>query len=105
MSEAWKGGSTRAWTKQRRRVLDQNQIVNGGRCALAIAGVCTIWAKQVHHVKGRAVTGDDPRWLAATCAACNAHIGDPQAHPASCYCGYGYDRGPQPPRPRRVSRW
>lgn len=102
MSQSWAGGSTRAWTKLRARKLADNTIANGGRCELAIRGTCTIWARQVHHVKGRAVTGDDPRWLAAACAACNGHIGDPQAHSADCYCGYGYSGSPQP---RQVSRW
>lgn len=90
MSRSWKGGSTRAWRKLRERVLEENRLTNGGRCTLAIVGVCTIWANTVHHVKGKAATGDDPRWLAAVCKACNLHIGEP---PLSA------------PEPRRVSRW
>jgi len=34
---------------------------------------------QVHHVRGRAVTGDDPRYLVGSCPACNVAVGDPLA--------------------------
>ncbi|MFG1800201.1 hypothetical protein ACGFI4_08510 [Micromonospora carbonacea] len=33
-----------------------------------------------HHTHGRAITGDDPRFIVAACEACNLHIGDPTAH-------------------------
>ena len=98
---AWAGGSTTRWRKLRARILAANLASNAGRCAAAISGVCTGIATEVHHVKGRSVTGDDPKWLAALCRACNQHIGDPQAHPAHCFCGWGYAR----PRMRRVSTW
>jgi hypothetical protein len=58
-------------------VLAENLATNQGRCTLAIARVCTGEATQVHHVLGRRTTGDDRRYLAATCAACNLHVGDP----------------------------
>ena len=32
-----------------------------------------------HHVAGKAATGDDPRFMVATCAPCNLAIGDPLA--------------------------
>lgn len=34
----------------------------------------------MHHTHGKAVTGDDPRYLVAACEACNLHIGDPTQH-------------------------
>jgi hypothetical protein len=80
MSKSWKGGSTRAWRLLRQQVLLQNQIDNEGRCRLAIDGVCTGRANTVHHTLGRAVTGDDPRYLMATCAQCNRYIGEPAKH-------------------------
>ena len=49
-------------------------------CQLRMAGVCTTVATCVHHVKGRAVTGDDPRWLVAACDECNLAVGDPATH-------------------------
>lgn len=85
MSNAWAAGSTRAWRRVRAAVLAHNQLPkrlggNDGRCTQQIPGVCTGQATQVHHTLGRAVTGDDPRYLEATCAPCNQHIGEPRRH-------------------------
>lgn len=80
MSKAWASGSTRAWRQLRERVLIQNQISNQGKCRLAIDDVCTGRANTVHHTLGRAVTGDDPRYLMAVCKACNLHVGEPAKH-------------------------
>jgi len=33
----------------------------------------------VHHIRGKRVTGDDPRFLITACTACNLHMGDPSA--------------------------
>ncbi len=60
-------------------MLAENVRVHDGRCQLSIPDVCTGEATQVHHVLGRAVTGDDPRYLVAACAECNVHVGDPAA--------------------------
>lgn len=76
MSRGWQGGSTRAWRALRAAVLADNQVTNAGRCTLALRG-CTGQAEAVHHVLGRAVTGDDPRYLAAVCAWCNGSAGEP----------------------------
>lgn len=92
MSKNWEGGSTARWRKTRAWVLAVNQEANRGRCTLAIPGVCTGVADCVHHVRGRGVTGDDPRYLAAVCQACNLKVGDPT-------------RGVALPQPKRVSRW
>lgn len=89
MSRAWRGANNRAWSVVRRRVLDENQRVNAGRCRLRLRG-CTGEAREVHHVLGRATTGDDPRYLMATCRECNIAAGDPSAV--------------SPPH-RTVSRW
>jgi hypothetical protein len=40
-----------------------NLLYNGGRCTLGIDGVCTGQADTVHHTLGRAVTGDDRRYI------------------------------------------
>jgi hypothetical protein len=32
----------------------------------------------VHHTLGRAVTGDDPKYLGACCSECNLKIGEPK---------------------------
>lgn len=71
-------------------MLAENVRTNHGRCVLAIVGVCTGDAREVHHVLGRAMTGDDPRYLVATCRACNLKVGDPMAGQ---------------PRHKRVTRW
>jgi hypothetical protein len=81
MSRAWKGGSTRAWRTLRAEVLWDNLLTNGGRCTLRIAGVCTGWAQVAHHTLGRAVTGDDPRYIKAACKACNLRVGNPGRQP------------------------
>lgn len=90
MSKAWARGSTYKWRRLRARVLEANAAENGGRCVVAIEGVCTGVANTVHHTQGRAVTGDDPRYLVACCKECNLHIGEPKHH--------------SPPH-RRISTW
>jgi hypothetical protein len=95
MSKAWAGGSTRQWRRVRAAVLAHNRLPkrlggNDGLCVRAIPDVCTGQATQVHHTLGRAVTGDDPRYLEATCAPCNQHIGEPRTHE---------------PQPKIRSRW
>ncbi|GAA5119094.1 hypothetical protein [Haloechinothrix salitolerans] len=89
MSRSWSKGSTAAWRKTRAAVLAENKRKNQGRCTLQLEG-CTGEADSVHHVLGRAVTGDDQRYLAAVCKHCNGSVGDPM-------------RNEQPIR--RVSSW
>jgi 5-methylcytosine-specific restriction endonuclease McrA len=82
MSTAWRKGSTRAWRTLRRAILIRDQY----QCKLALPGEwpvwggmarCTVVATQVHHTRGRAVTGDDPAYLVAACKACNLKVGQP----------------------------
>lgn len=73
MSHAWKGGSSTGWRAIRAAVLSRDQYV----CQVQVAGVCTGAAQCVHHIHGRAITGDDMRYLQASCTACNLHIGEP----------------------------
>lgn len=75
MSKAWKGGSTRTWRRVRAAVLERD----GRRCRLRVPEVCTTVADCVHHTIGRAVTGDDPAHLVASCKPCNLAVGDPRA--------------------------
>lgn len=89
MSRAWAKGSTRAWRRVRASVLQLNVEANGGRCTLQLEG-CTGRATQAHHTRDRAIMGDDPRYLVATCAQCNRKAGRPEA---------------SSPKPKRVSRW
>lgn len=84
MSNAWKGGSTTAWRRVRAMVL----IRDGFRCQLKIRNICTTQATQVHHMLGREVSGDDPRYLVASCRECNLKAGNPALA-----------------RPKRVSNW
>ncbi|HEX4725682.1 MAG TPA: hypothetical protein VH333_24435 [Pseudonocardiaceae bacterium] len=77
MSNAWSGGSTTKWRRLRASVLAENERTNAGRCTLALPGVCTGVATQVHHIAGKA-HGDDPRLLVACCEPCNGRIGNPQ---------------------------
>ena len=90
MSKAWAKGSTYAWRRLRAQVLHTNLVENQGVCQVGIKGVCTQVANTVHHVLGRAVTGDDPRYLVAVCGACNRAIGEPKHNS---------------PQHRRVSEW
>lgn len=73
----WKGGSTRRWRRTRSAILRSNLVENEGACQLAIVGVCEGVADTVHHTLGISVTGDDRRYLVATCTPCNLHVGDP----------------------------
>lgn len=84
MSRNWKGGSTTAWRRVRAVVLLRDSY----RCQLRIPNVCTTEATQVHHLLGRDISGDDPRYLVAACRPCNLKAGQP-----------GHQQ------PKRVSNW
>lgn len=85
MSKTWAKGSTRAWRRLRATVLARDNY----RCRLQLDG-CTTQATHVHHTLGRAVSGDDPRYLEAACESCNLKVGDPTKHE---------------PTPTYISRW
>lgn len=92
MSEQWSGGSTRAWRKLRRAVLDRDRWtcrLCGGRIDPALRHPDPRSA-QVHHTKGKAY-GDDPRHLVAAHRQCNLDAGDPTAT--------------ADPEPRSMTRW
>jgi hypothetical protein len=55
----------------------KGKITRPGPCLLALPGVCTGWAQQVHHIGDRLLVGDDPAYLISACRACNNAIGDP----------------------------
>lgn len=107
MSRTWSRGSTRGWRRLRARILLRDEY----RCRAHADGWCDAAPGEhtcagdgspatartadgepmtAHHTRGRSVTGDDPRYLVASCAACNLHIGEPGRHD---------------PQPRPVSRW
>lgn len=90
MSRAWSRGSTRAWRVLRALVLADNLARNAGRCTLGIVGVCTGQADTAHHTLGRAITGDDRRYVVAACAACNSKMGEPRR---------------SSPTPKKVTHW
>lgn len=71
MSKAWRKGSTSAWRRTRAQVLMSNLVDNNGLCTLQLPG-CTQHANVVDHIYGRAITGDDPKYLRAVCASCNS---------------------------------
>lgn len=81
MSKNWARGSTREWRMRRAIVLRANRIEHGGRCQIGLPDVCTGEATEVHHTLGRSVTGDDPRYLVASCKACNLAVGEPAGDP------------------------
>lgn len=86
MSQSWAKGSTRAWRRIRAQVLLRDagkgcRAHRDGWCAKAAGQhTCTDTQDVVHHTHGKAMTGDDPRFLVAACANCNGHIGDPTQH-------------------------
>ncbi len=53
---------------------------SGGRMRRGCTGV----ADTVHHVVGRAVTGDDPKYLVAACHVCNGRVGEPGKRNEQC---------------------
>lgn len=73
MSKAWSKGSTTAWRRVRAVVLERDSF----KCQLRIPTVCTTAATEVHHTLPRAVAGDDPRYLLASCRPCNLRAGEP----------------------------
>lgn len=97
MSRSWAGGSTRAWRELRVTVSARDRY----RCRVQLPGTCLghaplhatrgVRAGHLHHTQGRAITGDDPRFVVWACEPCNLKVGDPT-------------RTPDPaPRPR--TRW
>ena len=104
MSNAWAGGSTRAWRKTRAAVLQRDGYRclahTDGWCAKANRSTdhtCTELAEEsgpnsgtAHHIRGKR-HGDDPAWLVAACRACNLYIGDPDQV--------------ADPQPQPVTRW
>ena len=97
MSRSWAGGSTWAYRKVRDKVLRRD----GRACQIRLPGTwvtpqgvqsCLGRADCVHHTQGRAVTGDDPRFMVAACSPCNLRVGDPTKQQPD-----------PPPRPRM--RW
>lgn len=90
-SRSWPNGSSPAWRRVRRRVLDRD----GQRCQLRMAG-CTTIATHVHHTRDRAEVGDDPRYLLAACSPCNHRAGSP--------AGKATRPGADPP-PRPLAWW
>lgn len=103
MSRNWAAGSTVAWRSTRQGVIARD----GARCRMAdvrdgrylprtlgryrhlitVSPDCTGGTAeylQVHHLLGRAVTGDDPAYLVACCRACNLATGDPTRADPPC---------------------
>ena len=80
MSRVWGRGSTRRWRKIRTFVLTRDSHT----CQVRVRTLCTDIATAAHHVLGKAITGDDPRYIVAACEPCNLHIGDPQTHDPHC---------------------
>lgn len=76
MSRSWAGGSTKAWRKLRAQILERD----GHRCQVRLPG-CTDVATHAHHTMGRDRTGDDPRYIVASCEHCNLTTGQPALAP------------------------
>lgn len=83
---SWEGGSTRRWRRVRAAVLARDRAAGWG-CRAHDEGwcarprvhphTCTGMPDVGHHTLGRAVTGDDPRHIVASCTPCNLAIGEP----------------------------
>ena len=91
-SKAWANGSTRAWRRLRLAVLNRD----GWICGLCHHGIDPRLkpphprSAAVHHTVGRAVSGDDPRYLMAAHKECNEKAGEPTK---------------RDPRPVSTTRW
>lgn len=77
-------------TRRRRKINAAVLLRDGGVCMIALPGEWKVWggmarcagkADCVHHTKGYAVTGDDPRYMVAACSACNLKVGEPKVDP------------------------
>lgn len=103
----WPTGGSRPWRRVRAAVLLANWEQHGGICRVGVRGVCTGFQQTVHHVLGRAVTGDDPAYLVASCKPCNMHVGDPQTHDPDCPKCQHITNRPRPadPEPKPMTRW
>jgi len=88
MSRSWDKGSTAAWRVTRQFVIQRDAQL-GYACRAHEDGWCAFvprphictgrrGRRHAHHVHGRGKTGDDPRWIVSSCAACNLHIGSPE---------------------------
>lgn len=66
MSKAWNTGSTQAWRRTTKQVLERDQH----RCQLRHEH-CTGTATEVHHLDGKA-NGNNPDRCIATCHRCHA---------------------------------
>lgn len=83
VSRAWAKGSTTAWRRLRAQVLQRDEY----QCQLRLDECVGLerWSltgkgqAHAHHIKGRAITGDDPRWIVCACGPCNLAVGDPKA--------------------------
>jgi 5-methylcytosine-specific restriction endonuclease McrA len=78
MSKGWAGGSTRAWRKYRRTILDRD----GWQCLLKLDGRCRTIATEVHHLDGvrAGLMPEDTTRCIAACQPCNGAAGDPTAN-------------------------
>lgn len=79
MSKAWESGTDASWKRVRPAVLKHNREFQRGQCQVR-SSVCTGKATCVHHTQPRHLVGDDPKYLLASCAECNQHVGDPSRH-------------------------
>ena len=84
-------GSTRRWREIRDAVLRRDgyrcRAHNDGHCDVVVSkkahrcrGDGMVNVTHAHHTKGRRITGDDMRYIVASCEDCNLYIGDPSKH-------------------------
>lgn len=89
---SWKTGGGREWRELRAKILERDQYRcrahEDGWCEKVphdrphtCTGAAPLAGGEAHHTLGRGVTGDDPRYIVASCRACNIHIGDPTKTP------------------------
>ncbi len=90
MSKGWAGGSTRHWRRTRAAVIIRDAALGytcrahqDGWCDRSGAKphTCARQLQDAHHTHGRAITGDDPRYIVGSCHPCNLAIGEPGGDP------------------------
>lgn len=77
MSDCWRNRDAseyRLYQRNRKQLFADNLEATGGKCTLAIDGVCTGKQEQAHHIYGVCAGMLGP--IVPACGACNRYLGN-----------------------------